>query len=168
MKTIPLTRGLFTKVDDEDYDKYAIYRWHAALDSGTRNANPKYRAVHKFYTGKVGKNIPLSRLIINAPDGMYVDHINGDTLDNRKKNLRLCTKAENGFNRGANKNNKSGYKGVSWVNKDKRWTAHINKTINGEYKQYHIGYFLTKEEAAEAYNEKAKELFGVYANFNNI
>lgn len=166
MKTIPLTNGYFTKVDNDDYEKFAIYRWYAALDSRSKTHRAARRMKIEGY--KRGKIVFLSRLIVNAPDGICVDHINHDTLDNRKINLRFCDKSTNGMNRGANKNNKSGYKGVSWSKEDNRWTAHINKTIDGKYKQFFIGNFQTKELAAEAYNKKAKELFGEFACLNKI
>lgn len=89
MKTIPLTKGLFTKVDDDDYEKFAIYRWYAALDSGTKT----HRAARRlFYGPKQSKIVYLARMILDAPQGIYVDHINGDTLDNRRKNLGFVTR----------------------------------------------------------------------------
>jgi len=112
------------------------------------------------------KTTKLHRLIINAPKGMHADHINGNTLDNRKENLRLCTCAQNQWNRGPNKNNKSGFKGVStrarFAGKSKPWKAAImvnRKTIQ-------IGFYATPEEAARAYDIKAKELHGEFAYLN--
>ena len=93
---------------------------------------------------------------------MHVDHINGNPLDNRKSNLRICTNAENQRNKGVYKNNKSGYKGVHWFKRDKKWQAqikHNNKSI-------HIGLYEDKEEAARAYDKKAKELHGNFKNLN--
>jgi len=165
MKILQLTHNYVTKLDDEDFVKFSKYKWYAALDSGT---NTRRAARRFFYKGKKSKILFLSRLIIDANDEYYVDHINGDTLDNRKSNLRLASVSQNGMNRGPNKNNKSGYKGVSWSSGDKGWTAHINKTINGKYKQFFIGNFKTKEEAAIAYNKKAKELFGEFAYLNQF
>ena len=93
---------------------------------------------------------------------MHVDHINGNPLDNRKSNLRICTNAENQRNRGVNKNNTSGYKGVCWAKQNKKWKARIKH--NG--KLIHLGYYKDKEEAARAYDKKAKELHGEYAYLN--
>lgn len=72
------------------------------------------------------------------------------------------------MNRGRNKNNKSGYKGVHWSTRDKRWVSRINLTIDGIPKVFSLGNYLTKEAAAEAYNKKAKELFGEFAYLNKL
>ena len=97
-----------------------------------------------------------------TPKGMATDHINGDGLDNRKQNLRICTHAENLRNRRLGKNNTSGYKGVSWHKLHKLWYAHISHNK----KLMSLGYFKDKEEAAKAYDRKAIELFGEFAKLN--
>ena len=96
---------------------------------------------------------------MNAPKGMSVDHINGNKLDNRKSNLRICTHAENLRNLKKAKNNTSGFKGVSWYSKSKKWRAVI--TFGGKY--HHLGLFVKKQDAIDAYNQKAKEYFGQFA-----
>ena len=83
----------------------------------------------------------------------YLDHINGDTSDNRLANLREATNYENQHNQGRRKNNTSGYKGVSWDKSMNKWEAYITK----DYKKVHLGYFDTTEEAFKAYTEEAKE-----------
>lgn len=108
--------------------------------------------------------IRLHRLIISAPDNMLVDHINGNTVDNRKSNLRLCSHIENLRNSKVQSNNKTGYKGVYWHTRNKKWIAHI--TI--KRKSIHLGVFSTKEDAARAYNEAAIKYFGEFARLNNI
>jgi len=93
-----------------------------------------------------------------------VDHINGDNLDNRKKNLRLCTYAENNRNRKPLENKTSKYKGVG-LNKNykiKTWQARIVKNS----KRYSLGYFKNEKEAALAYNQAAKKYFGEFAYLN--
>jgi hypothetical protein len=104
----------------------------------------------------------LHRLLMNPPKGMVIDHINHNGLDNRKENLRICTNAENVRNSRNSQNNTSGYKGVCWDKSNKKWKARIGK----DYKQIHIGCFDILEEAARAYDAKAKELFGEYAQLN--
>lgn len=106
-------------------------------------------------------NSYLHRLIMNAPKHLQVDHINGDRLDNRKSNLRLCKNGSNSRNQGQ----RSGkHKGVHFNKQIKRWIAQITKN----YKCHHIGCFLTEKEAALAYNIKAKQLHGKYAYLNQL
>lgn len=118
-------------------------------------------------TGKIRRrrrmtSLRLHRLIMNPPKGMMIDHINGDGLDNRRENLRVCTNAENQRNARLSSRNKSGYKGVSWNKRDKKWRSQIQH----ERKVRHIGYFDCPKEAARAWDAVAKELFGEYANLN--
>lgn len=101
------------------------------------------------------------RMIMNASSGMQVDHINGDTLDNRRCNLRLCTCAENAQNRKL-QGGSSNFKGVHWYRRDKKWYAQIrvNKGL------IHLGYFDDEEGAAFAYDVAARILFGEFARLN--
>ena len=99
---------------------------------------------------------------MNAPDGMEVDHINGNGLDNRKANLRLCTRAQNQMNSIKRTGKSSIFKGVSWHKNAWKWRANIK--IN--QKDIHIGYFDTELEAAEAYDIEAIRLFGSFAKTN--
>lgn len=111
--------------------------------------------------------IQLSRIIMDAPQDKEVDHISGDKLDNRKANLRLCTHSENMWNRKRQSISGQPYKGV-FVRKDKqskrKWRARI--WVNG--KSHSVGYFLTPEEAATAYNTMAVKYFGEFARLNKI
>ncbi len=93
-----------------------------------------------------------------------LDHINRDRVDNRTDNLREATASENSQNQSMYKNNKSGFKGVSWFKRDKKWVAQIK--IDGKKK--HLGYFDCKVEAAIAYNEAAIKHHGEFANINHI
>jgi hypothetical protein len=93
---------------------------------------------------------------------MDTDHINHNKLDNRKENLRICTEAENVHNTRISRNNTSGYKGVTFHKRDKKWQTQIR---SGQGKRY-LGYFNTAEEAAKNYDEKAKEAFGEFARTN--
>jgi hypothetical protein len=99
---------------------------------------------------------------MGARSGEQVDHINGDTLDNRIRNLRICSCAENLRNRGITKNNSSGFKGMSWHKECRRWQARI-KYLG---RDLHIGLFDDLFEAARAYDKKAAEIFGKFARFN--
>lgn len=116
-----------------------------------------------FYHGKVDGRYKytrnyLHRKIMKAPKNLQVDHINGNRLDNRKENLRLCTNGSNNRNKPA----KSGYKGVHFSKTSKQWVAQITKN----YKTQHLGLFPTAITAAHAYNKAAKLLHGKYAHLN--
>ena len=155
VKEIPLTRGLAATVDDEDFDRVSRYKWCAQVsDRKTpvalrgKTADCPHRYMHRF--------------ILDAKPGELVDHINGDTLDNRRANLRLCSNAENLRNRGATRTNRSGFKGVSWSRVGEAWIAQI--TVN--YECVHLGYFKTKEDAAKAYDDAALRYHGEFAHLN--
>ncbi len=156
MKKIPLTRGMFALVDDEDYEELSKYRWCAVR---SRNTYYALRNSHRDVNGKQ-YNILMHRVIIGTPIGMETDHIDGDGLNNQRYNLRICTKQENQRNRRNPSNNTSGYKGVSFRNRTGRWQARID--ING--KTTHLGMFSTPEEAHSAYCEAAKKYYGDFAN----
>lgn len=154
MKLIEIitTKGLKTNalISDEDLNMLCQFKWY--LDSKG----------YAYMTKRMGKGIRkttrMHRLIMNAPKNMCVDHINGNTLDNRRENLRLCSNAENSKNLKLAKNNKSGFRGVSWFSKSGKWRAVI--TCDGKYQ--HLGLFESKNQAIEAYVQKAKELYGEF------
>lgn len=111
-----------------------------------------------------GKTVKLHRLIMNAGVNEYVDHIDGNPLNNTLDNLRICKKQQNEFNSKLRSDSSSGYKGVSYRKDRHYYRSYINK----DGKQYHLGNYNTKEEAARAYNQKAIELFGEYARLNDV
>ena len=146
-------------VDDEDYDRVmgAISlraKWYAHSPPTSK----------KYYAMNGSRDISIHRVVINAPKGMQVDHINGDPLDNRKENLRICTRSENCRNRKVRSNSRSGYKGVE-IKSSGRFQAYIG---NPNMKSRHIklGTYDTPEEAARAYDKKAIQLHGEFANLN--
>jgi len=104
----------------------------------------------------------MHRFILNAPRHKLVDHIDGNGLNNRKANLRLCNHSQNAWNRRPNSGCHSKYKGVYWNKDKKKWHATISKS----YKRIHLGYFDNEIEAARAYDKKAKEFFGEFAYLN--
>jgi hypothetical protein len=154
-KEITLTRGKVAVVDAVDFEWLTQWKWSA-------NQNSKKG---KWYAGRTviigGKSIKLymHRVICDAPIGIQVDHQDGDGLHNWRKNIRLAGAPQNGWNRGPNRNNKSGLKGVSWVKALNKWSAEI--MVHG--KTVKLGCFLDKEEAARVYAEAAKRMHGEFA-----
>lgn len=153
-KEIPLSQGKYAVVDDGDFEWLTQWKWFFAKGYANRTGSKgrKYR----------GKDIPMHRQILDAPDGLQVDHINGDTLDNRRRNLRLVTSAQNHWNQAPVRGITSKYKGVSWDKPRHKWTAHITC----HYEQKNIGRFCSEEEAARAYDQEARRLFGEFARTN--
>lgn len=158
MKKIPLSRGFFALVDDEDYTFLMQWRW--SLNEKRKNLS----AYRRCYKG-AKRFVSMHRLILGVTDAKtFVDHKDGNGLNNQKNNLRLCTNSENLRNRGMNKNNTSGFKGVVWAKWANKWLSQI--THNG--KCIKCGYFAEKVDAAHAYNEAAKLYHGEFANLNTI
>lgn len=136
------------KVSPEDAVLVSAYRWYLH-HKGDAYAFPQ--------RGKIQR---MHRLIMQNPDGQYVDHINGDKLDNRRCNLRLASNTENCRNSKRPKSNTSGYKGVSFHKGANKWQAHI--MVNR--KSIYLGLFLTPEEAHKAYCDAAKKYHGDFHN----
>jgi hypothetical protein len=151
-KIIPLTQGKFAIVDAEDYNWLSRHKWCAARSRDT------------FYThrGSKGRLISMHRSIMRAPKGLMCDHRNHNGLDNRKSNLRLCTSAQNQYNKRPKKGCSSKYKGVILREDRRRWRAKI--CFNR--KRIHLGDFADAIKAALAYDDKAIELFGEFAYLN--
>jgi len=148
MKEIPVTQGRVALVDSEDYHLVSGRKWCCSNGAAMRYERglPTY----------------MARLIMGAPGGMEVDHINGNRLDNRRANLRLCTHKQNLQNRKRQAGGSSRYKGVH--KSVGKWRA----MIGYDGKLYHLGYFADEEDAAKAYNEAASERFGEFARLNVI
>jgi len=104
----------------------------------------------------------MHRAITKAPSGKTVDHVNGNKQDNRRVNLRVCKLGLNCANRTVQTNNKSGYKGVNWLTKNRKWRAEIMV----DKKHIHLGLYEDKEEAALAYDIAALNYFGPFARCN--
>ncbi len=156
MKTIKLTQGQITLVDDSDFEWLNKWKWHTQ-----KSISNEYKAVRNCrcpFSGNVHL-IYMHRQIMSCPRGMEIDHRNHNTLNNQKLNLRICTRTGNNRNSRIRKDNTSGYKGVSWSKSHKKW-----RTIIGQH--IHLGLFNTKEEGAFAYDKTAIKLFGEFANLN--
>lgn len=155
---IPLTRGQTAIVDLKDFAWLSQWNWRAHWSPGSKS----FYAVREASTKEGNRDIKMARLIMGEPSGREVDHWNHDTLDNRKQNLRKCTHAQNGKNRGKQANNTSGFKGVCWNKLRSKWIAQLE--VNK--KHVNLGYFAEKEEAAHAYDEAAKFYHREFAQLN--
>lgn len=158
MKRIPLTRGKFAIVDDEDFEWLSQWKWQYVEAANKRYGYARYT---KWINGKkIAVN--MHRVLMGAKAGQLVDHINRDTLDNRKTNLRFCTRSQNSANSAGHPLRASKFKGVTWSPRKKKWNAHIKNN----YVCYHLGDFISEQEAACAYDSMAKKLFGEFAFLN--
>ena len=156
MAEIQLTKGLTTVIDDCCKNRLSNHNWHAMYSHN----NIPYAATNiKLENGKQ-YSLKMHRFILGLEkgDGKFVDHIDGNSLNNKHENLRIVTPAQNAMNRKTNKNNKVGYKGVHYYKTTKKYVA----LIRCNRKRYHLGYYDTAYEAHLAYSQKAKELFGEY------
>lgn len=154
MKKINLGCGKYAKVDNEDYKRLNKHKWFA-VDTGTN-----IYAYRRAKVNNVNTIIYMHREITKCPKGLCVDHINGDSLDNRKENLRIGTWSQNAMNRAGN--SKSGYKGVSYKKGDKKWRARAS--INGE--STYFGLYKNKKDAARVYDYIVYNQYGEFAHLN--
>lgn len=151
MKKIILTKNKYAIVNDSDFGYLNKFKWKFSVEG---------YAVTNFATGyKKRKSVSMHRLVINPFTEFSVDHIDGNKLNNRIENLRICTHQQNTFNRKKLSNKTSIYKGVGFYKRTGRWQARI--TFNR--KLIHLGMFDDPKEAASAYNIAAKKYFGKFA-----
>jgi hypothetical protein len=142
-------KGYEVLIDNDDLEYILSINWSSENAAGS---NGIYFVCHKL-------KIKLHRQILKAKKGDTVDHINGNTLDNRKENLRICSTAENSRNSRRGKNNTSGYKGVCWDKENGKWYS----SIMVDRKHINLGRYKTKREAYAAYCEAALKLHGEFA-----
>ena len=155
IRNIKLTRGKVTIVDEDDYERISKHKWYCLQD--------KY-AVRDTYVDGKRNHIRMNREIMGFPEGLEVDHINRDSLDNRKENLRIVTHIINTRNnpRKNTKNRTSEFIGVHLDKTRNKWMAMI--MLSG--KQFGLGRYLEEENAAKVYNIVAKK--NGFLNLNNI
>lgn len=156
MAVIPLTKGYVALVDDRDYDRCAAHKWCAMVQPWGVYAS------RKDWTGGKPKTVLMHRFVISAPQGLKVDHRDGDGLNNRRGNLRLATTAQNGANRRKQRTSSSPYRGVTLVKKTGHWLA----SIRVEGVLHRLGTFPDADSAARAYDAAALRLCGEFARLN--
>lgn len=147
-KLIPLTQGRFAIVDEDMFEELNQFKWYC--DTGYAQRMEKRQHVR------------MSRVVMKAPPESHVDHISMNRLDNRRCNLRLATRAQNGQNRKCLSNNRLGIKGV------RKWHHKFVARIRVNTIEIYLGLFPSAEEAALAYNVAAKEYFGEFALLNEV
>jgi hypothetical protein len=160
-REIPLTRGLVALVDASDYEYVAQFRWWAKWSPRTQSfyASGRMRGHRRVFT--------MHRLVLNAPLDRFVDHINHDTLDNRRGNLRLVTNQQNVKNARPWRKGTSRYKGVSWDAGHKKWVAQIDwRDPDGKRRHARLGRFADERSAAAVYDSAARQHHGVFAWLN--
>jgi len=141
----------FAFVDDEDFDLISQRKWYIDAKS-----HSDYAITWIYIDGRK-TTISMHRFLMKPPEGLFIDHIDGNGLNNQKSNLRFVNRSQNALNSGR-WNNRSGYKGVVWVSHKRMWAVQI--------KLKKLGYFKDKIEAAKAYDKIAKEYFGEFARLN--
>jgi hypothetical protein len=152
---IKLSKNQIALVDHEDFDRLNIRSWYASKP----RLNKSYYACSKISIGHSKKqHVFMHRVIMDARPGEIIDHVNHDTLDNRKSNLRKCTRSQN-YGNMISVTNKTGYKGVHKISEG-NFSAYLRNKI--------IGHFKTAEEAARAYNDRALKVYGEFALLNKV
>ncbi|MGA2172192.1 MAG: AP2 domain-containing protein [Sedimentisphaerales bacterium] len=156
-RKIYLDEGLWAILDPQDYYRFGCFKWCVAGENGKHYAVRGQRISPKDI-----KLVRLHRLIMDAPKGLLVDHRNGDSLDNRRANLRLATRLQNQWNRRKSKNTTSRFMGVSFYKRHGKWAAYINIAK----KRIHLGHFDSEIEAARIHDAAAKKYRGEFARLN--
>jgi hypothetical protein len=157
-RRIKLTRGKYAIVDAEDFERLNRYKWHCTYYGYAKRAEYK-----KFEKGRRQIETYMHKMVCPAPKGMIVDHINRNSLDNRKVNLRAATQKQNVWNRKfIRKTGKTRYNGIRWDKNREKWQVRL--MINGRRESF--GYYADEIEAAKAYDRVAKKYRGEYAFLN--
>lgn len=164
IRLIPLTQKKFAIVDADDYEYLSQFKWFFHKGGISKTGAFYGYAERKQRIGGKDTAIRMHRVINKTPDGLYTDHVNGNTLDNRKINLRTATSTQNQMNRKSAEGSSSRFKGVHWNKTNKHWQARLK----ADGKERTIGTFKSEIDAAKAYNEVAEKEFGQYARLNEI
>lgn len=150
--------GLVALVDRADEALVSGFDWHPMWDRHTRS----FYAIATVREGNRRVPVRMHRLVVSANHHEFVDHVNNDTLDNRRTNLRLCSRSQNQANQRESAGKTSQYKGVRWNRECQKWQAQIG--VQG--KRHHLGLFTDERSAAAAYDSAARNVFAEYAKVN--
>jgi hypothetical protein len=160
---IPLSQGKVAFIDEADYPLIGHLKWSAAQASKGLWYAVRGQSSHPEFPSY--PQVKMHRVIMDAKIGEDIDHVDGDGLNNRRSNLRLCTPAENQHNRRGNKNSRSGFKGVC-LTPNRREPTGFGSYIWTGGRSIWLGTFRDPIEAAKKYDEAARELFGRFARVN--
>lgn len=159
MKRIELTKGMFALVDDSDFERVNQYKWYAWYCKATNSYYARRKTNQKDVVAY------MHRFILEVRDSLVlVDHYDHDTLNNQRENLRECTKQQNNCNRKIGSTNTSGYKGVSWNKRAKKWMV----TLKFNKQNFYYGLHINIYDAVVAYNNAAIKHFGEFAFLNEL
>ncbi|HEY3768143.1 MAG TPA: AP2 domain-containing protein [Candidatus Angelobacter sp.] len=159
IRYIPLTQGKFAIVDASDYEWLSQWHWAAEYHTSDNKWRAKRNTTKTIGQKLIQKTIYMHRQIINAPDGVQVDHVDGNPLNDQRGNLRLATHQQNMCNQGPHVNNACGYKGVYREKGCNSWRAEIKFNR----RKFRLGSFPSPQEAAKAYEQAARRLHGEFA-----
>lgn len=155
MQKIPLTKGKYALVDDEDFEALNRHKWYYSQGYAMRD---------EWLGSSKKKHLQMHRVIMDTPAGNDTDHLNRDKLDNRRENLRVCTRSQNSVNKGIQKNSTTGFKGVHFFKRTGKWMSYVHL----DKKRVYLGYFASPEAAATAYNKAVSEHYGEFALLNTV
>lgn len=158
MKEIQLTRGYVTQVDDEDYEWLNQWKWKSSVSGKSVYANRARKCPGRYKY----KSVSIQSVIMETQETDEIDHKDGNGLNNQKINLRICTHQENSCNRKLFSSSTSGFKGVSWNKRYRKWRVSISKNGRSRY----LGQYNCLVKAAKVYDDRARLLFGEYACLN--
>lgn len=157
-RIIPLSAGALSTIDSADYSRVTQHKW-SLKTTYKRSGFPAHQ--YAYRNAGNGRTELLHRFITECPPELEVDHENGNGLDNRRENLRICNRRQNGANRGPSPANTSGFKGV--VNYGTHFVAYVGAR---HQQSRYVGCFRTAEAAARAYDEEARRIWGEFAYQN--
>lgn len=151
MRTIQIQNSIrLIVIDDEDFERVNKFKWYLG---------------NRSIMGRTGSKVEyLGRFILNYTGRQSVDHADKNIFNNQKSNLRIATASQQGANRGLNRNNTSGYKGINWDKRTQSWRARIKV----KYREVYLGRFSSIESAIKAYNEASKKYFGEFGYQHDI